>query len=116
VSASLQNTRETLLAYAQANREHADTTRFFSHTVVSTILNTGEKAYGRAAVLKQISALQSRASAIRPKNALFGEGHAVVEVDFVTPDDTITPYSVIYEFRAGEITSIRFYFAGNVPN
>jgi len=115
VSMSLQQTRETLLAYAQVSQTHGDTTEFFSDTVVSTIMNTGEEAHGRSAVTKQIAALQTRASDLKPKSALFGEGHAAVEIDFVTVDATTIPYTIIYDFDAGKIIAIRFYFAGNVP-
>ena len=76
----------------------------------------GEEAHGRIAVTKQIRALQTRASDLKPKHALFGEGHAAVEIDFVTIDATTISYSIIYEFDAGKITAIRFYFAGNVPS
>src|SRR4051794_36817577 len=112
---SLQQTRETLLAYAQVSLTHGDTTVFFSDTIVSTIMNTGEEAHGQRAVTKQIADFQARASDLKPKSAIFGEGHAAVEIDFVTTDATTIPYSIIYEFDAGKITAIRFYFAGNVP-
>ncbi len=112
---TLQQTRETLLRYAQASLMHQDTADFFSDTVVSTIMNTGEAIHGRTAVLEQITTLQARASDLKPKSALFGEGQAVVEIDFVTKDDTTIPYSIIYEFHDGKITALRFYFAGNVP-
>ncbi|CAN5419860.1 hypothetical protein BH10CHL1_BH10CHL1_21920 [soil metagenome] len=115
MSTSLQQTRETLLSYAQANQMHEDTVDFFNETVVSKIMNTGEETHGRTAVMLQIAAFQARASAIKPKSAIFGEGHAAVEIDFVTKDDTTIPYSIIYDFQAGKITAIRFYFAGNPP-
>jgi hypothetical protein len=78
-------------------------------------MNTGEEAYGRIAVTKQIAALQARASDLKPKSTLFGEGHAAVEIDFVTVNATTIPYTIIYDFDAGRITAIRFYFAGSVP-
>ncbi|KPV54104.1 hypothetical protein SE17_05770 [Kouleothrix aurantiaca] len=112
---SLQQTRETLLAYAQANLTHAEAAEFFSDMIVSTIMNTGEQACGRIAVAEQIAILQARASDLKPKSAIIGEGHAAVEIDFVTADTAIIPYSIIYDFEAGKITAIRFYFAGNVP-
>jgi hypothetical protein len=115
VSMTLQQTRETLLAYAQASLTHIDTAEFLSDTVVSTIMNTGEEALGRIAVARQIATLQARASDLKPKSAIFGEGHAAVEIDFVTTDAITIPYSIIYDFHAGKITAIRFYFAGKVP-
>lgn len=115
MSMSFQQTRETLLAYAQASLTHGDTTAFLSATVVSTMMNTGEKARGRAAVTQQIATLQNCARDIIPKGAIFGEGQAAVEIDFVTKEGHIIPYSIIYDFAGAQITAIRFYFAGNVP-
>ena len=112
---SLQQTRDLLLAYAQASRTHGDTTVFLSDTVVSTIMNTGEEACGRAAVTYQIAGLQSRASDLIPKRAIFGEGQAAVEIDFVTQDGRSIPYTIIYDCSDGQIAAIRFYFAGTLP-
>ena len=112
---SLQQTRETLLAYAQASLMHTDTADFFSDTIVSTMMNTGEKAHGRAAVTQQIATLQDRARDLIPRSAIFGEGQAAVEIDFVAKEGHTIPYSIIYDFGGGQITAIRFYFAGNVP-
>jgi hypothetical protein len=112
---SLQHTREALLAYAQASLTQEDTTGFLSDTVVSTLMNTGEEVRGRSAVTQQIATLQTHASDIRPKHAIFGEGHVAVELDFVLLDGTIVPYTIIYDFDGTQIAAIRFYFAGNVP-
>lgn len=115
MSMSLQQTRDLLLAYVHASRTQGDTAAFFNDTVVSTIMNTGEEARGRTAVTHQIRALQRRASDLIPKRAIFEEGQAAVEITFVTQDGCSIPYSVIYDCSEGQITAIRFYFAGTLP-
>ena len=116
MSMSLERTRETLMAYAQAILARSAYADYFGDDVVYTVMNNGEETRGRAAVERRIDADHEAARELRLRNLIVGEGQATAEADFVSRDGAVTPYCVTYDLADGKITALRLYFAGQVPS
>ncbi len=115
MSMSLEQTRETLTAYAQAILARGAYADYFDDDVVYTVMNNGEETRGRAAVKRRIDADHDAARELKLRNLIVGEGQAMAEADFVGREGTVTPYRVAYDLTNSKITALRIYFAGQLP-
>ena len=113
---SVAETRELMAAYGQALLGHADYARYFSDDVTLTVMNGGQETRGREAVAREIDAQHQRASEVRLRNMIVGEGQAAAEAEFVGADRAVVPYAVAYDLADGKIAALRLYFAGSATS
>jgi steroid delta-isomerase-like uncharacterized protein len=118
---SIESTRNLMERYLEA--EHTDTS-MLADDVEFTIMATGEKQYGPAAVLQMMDYFYRVAfdATADPKNVVFADEHAVFEGDFVgkhigefagipaTEKDVRVPLCVIYDIDNNQIKRGRVYF------
>ena len=109
---SIERTRATVVAYAQAVIGRQDYTRYFSNDVVYTEMDTGCETRGPAAVAQVIDADLRRASDVTLRNLIVGEGQAAAEATLVNPELGSIPYCVAYDLADDKITALRIYSLG----
>lgn len=118
---SVESTRAVMTRYFDS--EHSDVSDM-ADDVVFTIMATGQSHRGREAVLGMLNYFYHIAfdATAETKNAIFADGQAVVEGDFVgrhigefagipaTNKDVRVPIAVIYDLENDQITQGRVYF------
>jgi steroid delta-isomerase-like uncharacterized protein len=118
---SVESTRETMLRYI--NSAHSDVS-MMADDVVFTIMATGQEHHGRDGVMGMLTYFYHIAfdAAATTRVALFGEGNAMVEGDFVgkhigefagipaTGKDVRVPLCVVYDLENDQIKHGRVYF------
>lgn len=118
---SIEDTRNLIERYLDA--EHADISTL-ADDVEFTIMATGEKQQGPAAVLQMMDYFYRIAfdATADPKNVVFADKHAIFEGDFVgkhigefagipaTRKDVRVPLCVVYDIDDNQIKRGRVYF------
>src|SRR5579859_7424645 len=102
---SAERTEQTMQAYANAMRGREDFAKYFSDDVVLTVEGTDQRTQGREDVRRGIGRTESLGE-IKLRSLFCGEGHAVVEADFIRKDGHHVPYSVIYDLADDKITAL----------
>lgn len=112
---SLDQTRETVMAYVEALLSHGPFMDYFTEDVSYRFMNENEETRGADEVAQAIRAGHSAAGELKMRHIFFGEGSAAVEVDWITKEGETRPYTVIYDCDDGKISALRLYFAGKPP-
>jgi predicted ester cyclase len=116
--------RQVMQDYLDALVKRADFSRYFASDVVATIEGTDQRADGPEAAEQMIRYIHQQAFDARPelKNLLVDEDKAAIEADFVgthtgefagvqpTGRAVRAPYSVFYDLRDNQISTLRIYF------
>jgi hypothetical protein len=110
---SAEQTEQTMQAYANAIKGRGDFAKYFSEDVVLTVEGTDQRSHGREGVRQGIAGTESLGE-IKLRSLFCGEGHAVIEADFIRKDGHHVPYSVIYDLSDDKITALRLYFTGPI--
>jgi predicted ester cyclase len=125
---TIDQTRQTMKAYADALLSFGDIAPYLSDDVTMTFMGTDRQVAGKAAVEQTIKFFHEVAfsSAIELKSLINGEGESMLEAEFigthigefegVAPSlkAVRVPYSVAYALADGRITALRLYFPFNV--
>ena len=120
---SVEQTRQTMEAYAEALLGGGAYETFFADDLVVTMTGVPGEITGPAAAKAAIDALHREQFAAAPevKTVVVGEGTAALELDFVgthtgefagiapTGKEVDVPYGVFYELADGKITALRIY-------
>ncbi len=118
---SLESTQEVMRRYW--NDSHADMS-MIADDVVFTVAGTGQEARGPKAIEEMIHYLYQVAfdAKAKPRNAIFADGHATLEADFVgkhigefagipaTGKDVTVPMCIVYDLENDQIKRARIYF------
>ena len=121
---TIEQTRQTLQAYADALLSFGDYGRYLADDVTMTFMGAARAVTGREAVCRTIKGMHEEAfsSAITVGTVVCGEGEAMLEAEFVgthigefegiapTLRAVKVPYSVAYTLRDGRISALRLYF------
>lgn len=121
---TIEQTRNTMQAYAEALLSFGDFARYLSDDVTMTFMGTDRTIKGREAVRQTIGFFHEVAfsSAIKVTSVVNGEGEAILEAEFIgthvgefegvkpTLRPVHVPYSVGYTLADNRITALRLYF------
>jgi predicted ester cyclase len=120
---SAEDTRKTITSYIDAHLSDGPYGDYLADNVTLTIVDTGDQAHGREAVIQTIDGIHKRAFAASPsiKRIVADKGIASLEANFVGPHigefasiaatgyHVRVPYDVTYDLEADKITSLRVY-------
>ena len=118
---SVERTREVMMQYGES--QHSDVS-MMADDVVFTIMATGEEHKGPDGVLRMLDYFYRTAfdAHVEPRNAVFADGQAVFEGDFVgrhigefsgipaTNKTVRVPMCIVYDLENNEIKCGRVYF------
>src|SRR5690348_1802627 len=118
---SMESTREVITQYVESNHEDLS---MMTDDVVFTSMATGDEHRGREAVRAMLDHIYHQAfdAQAETRNMIFGDGHAVLEADFVgkhigefagvpaTGKDVRVPLCVVYDLEGEKIKRGRVYF------
>lgn len=118
---SIERTREIMMKYGAS--QHSDVS-MMAEDVVFTIMATGQENHGREGVRQMLNYFYRTAfnAEVEPRNAVFADGQAVFEGDFVgkhsgefagipaTGKAVRVPLCVVYDLENDQIKRGRVYF------
>jgi predicted ester cyclase len=122
---SLQQTRETLMAYSDMLGKRGPYGQFFADDIIFTVMGTDTVVKGRMEVEQFIRFFHQTAFDAEPvvKRMYFDDGHAAVEFEFVgthigefmgvaaSGRHVELPYMAAYDVAGAKITALRLYMA-----
>jgi predicted ester cyclase len=115
--------RQIMQHYLDALIKRADFSQYFTDDIAVTVEGTDQRADGREPAEQLIRLFHEKAFDARPelKTLIVDQGNAAIEADFVgthtgefagvqpTGRDVRVPYSVVYDLRGDQISSLRIY-------